>query len=181
MFNLNKILFVFFFVLVIIIVGELFYFYALNTNTSLITQTDLTNKQCVPLTNKNNSALNRTLLYNFMNFKKGILTSSIIKNRFEGIVTKIDTKGGQTPYSKYKYDFLLELKSKTNETDSLIFTNNQLKKIKVVELKDNKEKISSIANIKEGNFIIIESQEDLFEDFYNSTLEGSKITIISPP
>lgn len=174
--NTNKLLVAFFVILIIVFLGEVGFIlftnklpFALNNSKSgqIVTPEPKANSQRY-LSNEN-QAIDPDLLENLANIKDDILTTSELKNNYNGIIKDVEIKDGLTLY----------LKGNKNNVNRLHFTQSQLSLINVIKYREEADpEPAKIEDLKAGQNILIEENLDLLQDLTNSAT-GIRILIYS--
>ncbi|MBM3282842.1 hypothetical protein FJY90_01185 [Candidatus Gottesmanbacteria bacterium] len=119
-----------------------------------------------------NPALAAQKLFNLLYLKKNILSSSILNNQYEGIITEIDTKGGWHPKYQTSYKLRIVITS-DNESNEFYYPNNIVNdKLQILDKESN---TISIESLKKGDRIIIKESRDLLEKEKEKSLLELKI------
>jgi len=194
--GLNKIFTFFFAILLILVVGEVGYLLFSNTAKTVANKTvsqkntspnePVLDSNGPPLLPTNTPmpveqrALNKYILEGISILPKGILTSSIMTNRYEGEVVSIEKKEGYTPRSHIKFDFEITLEGKNGLVDTFYYTKTNMEHFKFAESTDGVEKPIKFEDFKIGDSIIIETKLDLTKETEEVIVDGSKIIKVSP-
>ncbi len=178
----SKILKIIFVVLLIITAAELFYFFiyqpkSVNKSSSTTNQFPSLTPTPQSVSSEENQAVNSTTVNNLFLYKKSILSSSIINNKYEGEIVFINKNGGFLKTEQFKYDLEIKIKSDLNEFNSFYYNENEVKQIKVFKLNNNQKESSDINELKIGDKIVIEESLNLLKD-PNNNLEKLEISVL---
>lgn len=183
----NSILSVFFAILLIIIIGELGYYFFYKPNKPNVRQNiqkpvqqtvnKLTQAPTIP------PALDRQELNNLARFKKGGISGATVELEIKGTIVRINTKGGMLnlsykPGDKFAYKVMFEIKKENGATSTIAYNENDLKKVKVVTTTDGAQKLFDIGSLKINDKIVIRSKIDLMKDRNNNLIEETITKIL---
>ena len=178
--NSSKILKIIFAVLLIITAAELYYFFFYQPSKNNVINkkpiVSLPTPSSTTLLNEN-PAVDKNTVNNLFLYKKSILSSSIINNKYEGEIVFINKNGGFLKTEQFKYDLEIKIKSDSEEFNSFYYNENEVKQIKVFNLKNNQKESSDINELKIGDKVIIEESLNLLKD-PNNNLEKLEIFIL---
>ena len=100
---------------------------------------------------------------------------AILHSVHKGVISFIDTSGGYNPELSIHYILLLFIKGKGDIESDFYFSKEDMAKVKIVELKGNREVPISMNDLKLGDSIYLELIEDRVKPTYNN-VESGKIT-----
>lgn len=186
---LNKILIIFLSLLLFAMVFELGYFY-FQTNTPVkqkLKPVETTKGNTLPngMHQREKIEYNRTLpgryfLKKLQTANPGLLVSSLLKNQYKGIVAKILAQNGtlSTP-SIFAYKFQLDLDVGEKSSNSSLpgdyyrfyFNENDMSRLTVVKLINNKETSVGLTDLKIGDVVTIDQTLDLTKDLADNMVE----------
>lgn len=182
----SKILKIIFVVLLIVTAAELYYFFlyqpkSVNKSGPITNQPPSPTPQTIS-SEKNqfineNQAVNTNTVNNLFLYKKSILSSSIINNKYEGEIVFINKNGGFLKTEQFKYNLEIKIKSDSEEFNTFYYNENEVKQIKVFNLKNNQKEPSNINELKIGDKIVIEESLNLLKD-PNNNLEKLEISVL---
>lgn len=154
-----------FFILLLVLLGEIGYLFYTNSKINSSSQKNITTNQPSPIISYTPAFKNETL--NSLSYlKKSIIISSILENTYQGEIIELDTQGGYL--EKENFNFALKIRIKNKEdTNSFYFNKDELSKIKVYN--QNKEEIL-INDIKVGDIVEIKHKLNLLEDLNNNLI-----------
>jgi len=168
----EKVLKVVFVFLLLVLLGELSFFFWQNYNS--FNNKNKTNESYIsPSSQENNELITRVPAYNketldsLYNLNKDIIKSSILLNEYEGIVIDIDESSGHLKKENFDFKYFLRIKN-NKDTNSWYFNANEIEKIKVY---DKAGKEINLNDIKIGNNIKILHKVDLLKDLNSNLIE----------
>lgn len=175
MFSFPKLLKISYFLLLLVTVGELIYFFFIQSkkmDVSLTSNTErvvalptisLNNKQTLQQSRAESAidAFNAEHIWG----KKGLLTSSILEDHYKGIISDLDTKGGIFPENKFPYKAKIILKGTEGFSQIFLFHEATVSLAEIVALKDNIETPIMITDLKIGDQVVIDRKIDLTKGY----------------
>lgn len=152
----NKILLIVFIFLLIIVVYEGYYFFILTQQPVVSKKSPVTNSVLLD----SDSAINIDVLSYLKVLKKGVLISSILDNQSGGSIVEINSSGGKTA-GGFLYKLKIVILGQEKMKNEYYYSKDDLLKIKFLE--KNNEKIIAInsADLKAGDFILINEKVDM--------------------
>lgn len=152
----NKILLIVFIFLLIIVVSEGYYFFILTQQPVVSKKSPITNSVLLD----SDSAINIDVLSSLKVLKKGVLISSILDNQSGGSIVEINSSGGTTEKG-FLYKLKIVILGQEKMMNAYHYSKDDLLKIKFLE--KNNEKIIAInsADLKAGDFILINEKVDM--------------------
>jgi len=123
------------------------------------------------VTEISNQAIDPNILWSLGQFKKGILISSIIHNKLQGVLTEIDKTGGI--HQGFRWSVKLGIKNDKNEINFVGLDEAGIKKIEVFKKSGNKEIPIFFDDIKNGDKIILYETIDLLKRATNPDADNA--------
>jgi hypothetical protein len=168
----EKVLKVTFIILLLVLLGEISFFFWQNYN-SFNNTNNINESYISPSPQENNELITRVPAYNketldsLYNFNKDIIKSSILLNEYEGIVIDINENGGYLKKENFDFKYFLRIKN-NKDTNSWYFSDNEIEKIKVY---DKTDKEINLNDIKIGDNIKILHKVDLLKNLNSNLIE----------
>lgn len=183
--QINKILAIIFFILIVVVIGEVGYYYFLSdrkTSTKFragqqnsvrsVSPTTMASGLQVCVSPRSDSPLNTVLLEELKAVSNFAITSSRLNNQYQGFVAELNLNGGQNPIDKTRfknstkdfYDYEIGLKirdEKNTRTLSFYLDNRVVSKIKVLQQKGEERIPITINDLKLGDKVILNETVDL--------------------
>ncbi|MFA5770291.1 MAG: hypothetical protein WC894_02240 [Patescibacteria group bacterium] len=173
----NRILKIIFFVLLIVTVGELFYFFVYQpSKNNVVKKTSLTAINQLPSPTSiatlpiEDQAFNQDVLNNLLLLRKDIVKSSTIINEYQGTIIEIDLKenplDGQT-----NRQLKIRIKSDLGNANSFYYNNDEIDKIKVFNLNNGQKEQYSLDKLIIGDKILVKTSYNLLKNNNNNLIE----------
>jgi len=157
---MNKLLFTVLLILVVVVIGELsYYFIGIPNNRMIITKSSVISPTSTPTITPSLQLCSPR--YSDTN---GPVTQMTLIDITEGKIIELDTKEGVIPNSNFKYQLKVSVE-KNNSTRTRLYTKEEIKRFDI-----------PVGDFHLGDYISIKSTNDLFKDEYNN-LSGLEITI----
>ncbi len=184
----QKILTIIFILLLLVIGGEVFYFFSNTYKPVLSPQANSTNQPQVTIFQQPNATaadVDKQVLITFANIKefikKGVLNSSVIKNVYQGYITKVGQTNAQLANTPDYYPkFQLSLKKQMNDTDEpfgFLFDDREMQSLKVEKTVDGKTQMLNFQDLKVGDLVTVKETFDLITE----NTSGYVITLLQTP
>lgn len=187
--GINKILRFTFLLLIIIIILEIGFYIFYQNRFSINQQSREENHEnpslsniAITLTHSQLPTPGQNLLGKSIinSYQKGLVTSSILNNEYEGIIKELVQEHGKVWIieSNYEYDIKLTLLSKKDNISIFPFyyNKNDLSKIELVNLVNSDEKTIKFDDLKKGDNVIVKASFDLTKDvWHNNVLDYNMI------
>lgn len=176
--NITKFLLGFFLLLIVVISGELFYFYFINQNQIPSSSISPTASVESPQTNITNPVDQIISMFNIVRKKMaahGILKYSHLTDQYETKIIAIDSKGGTNNIGgkTYNYKIALTIDIGGNETTTFHLNENDLSHYKITQLISGKESTINFGDLKAGDKVLITITIDTMKDLNDNTISAS--------
>jgi len=174
----NKILIGLMIVLVVVAGGELAYYFFFQSKANPANLATLSVSSLISPTPSNLSPtpISADAMFRRKLLSSGLLTSTLLTNKYVGVVVEVDTKGGVSTKGT-KYQAKLTFKSKKSRgVASLYFSSRELALVRVFKIVGDKTQIAKFDALKVGDNISITWVSDVT---YLAKVRNSKSIIIN--
>jgi hypothetical protein len=174
---MNKLLLIAFGVLVVVVIFEVYYFMqpSPQPQKNVVTQPKATSSGARLSTQTVNQAIDETSIQSLRNYKKGVLVSSVLENTIEGVITEIDSDGGEISMKSesgevytQKYSYRIVVKNTLNNSElGFNFDQNALSKAQFMSGEGDSATSINISELVEGDNVRVVQKLNLLQPVFD--------------
>lgn len=174
----NKLLVAIFAIVLIIVAAEVGYYFFYQPQITTPPKKNGASTPTKTLIGLTDSALSPDTLSDLLYTRRGVLTASILNNKYQGEIVELITTGGIIPKNQSPYQVKIKIQGEQGAVNVLYLGASDLALTKMYQInKDGKQLPINISDLQIGNKVIIEITLDLTKDPNSNTME-IKITRI---
>ncbi len=113
----------------------------------------------------NNQAVNQNFIFQLETGRKGVLTSSVVNNQYEGNIAEIGYKNGKIGQVNYDAYFTI---TRNKQKNTFFFSQSDLDALKIYKMIDNQEVQIKFDDLQTKDYIVINQSFDIVKGANNN-------------